>query len=459
MSNWYQGRLFWLLALGAGLIVLPYIASAQQNYLPREAAQWAKEAEHQGTLAPGMVITRQNYQQYKSFFPYGIQTFWEGTGFWKMPDDVEIHVVPTEVLPLPKLYVAATEKYGNQTKLVPESDGKLRLENYIAGSPFPNPSGPLAAAEVAADVTYRMGSFIVVAAPDAGTVPALISKDRFGNASTIRNSAIYRQLAYNWQPGYPQVDPRANGAWYTEYLEIIEPEQSKYTAALTVLWQDNLKEDDDYIFVPALRRSLRLSVSARCAPLFGTDMMRDDQRVGWNGGVGAFTGEYFGVRKILGLVQMDGDAAAKFPDAYDGMLGWPKPSWGPWELRDVWVANVHRIPQMAPGYCYGARFMYVDTATGQTLAEDLYDSNLKLWKVVWVGLARGDHGPVYGNVTGGGGIIENFWDVQNDHVSYVTTYGPDYKGGVSFEFDNEVPKQYDDVTRYSSPAGMSQIMQ
>ena len=38
MSNWYQGRLFWLLALGAGLIVLPYIASAQQNYLPHEAA-------------------------------------------------------------------------------------------------------------------------------------------------------------------------------------------------------------------------------------------------------------------------------------------------------------------------------------------------------------------------------------------------------------------------------------
>jgi hypothetical protein len=49
-------------------------------------------------------------------------------------------------------------------------------------------------------------------------------------------------------------------------------------------------DDDDYVFVPALRRSLRLSVSARCSPLFGTDMMRDDQRVGWNGGVGAFTG-------------------------------------------------------------------------------------------------------------------------------------------------------------------------
>ena len=59
------------------------------------------------------------------------------------------------------------------------------------------------------------------------------------------------------------------------------PEQSKYTAVLTLLYQDNLKDDDDYAFIPALRRSLRLSSSARCSPVLGTDIVRDDQRVGW----------------------------------------------------------------------------------------------------------------------------------------------------------------------------------
>lgn len=42
------------------------------------------------------------------------------------------------------------------------------------------------------------------------------------------------------------------------------PEQSKYTAVLTLVWQDNLKDEDDYAFVPALRRSLRL-VCTLCA--------------------------------------------------------------------------------------------------------------------------------------------------------------------------------------------------
>jgi hypothetical protein len=63
-----------------------------------------------------------------------------------------------------------------------------------------------------------------------------------------------------------------------------EPEQSRYTADLTLFWQDLGKIEDSYIFVPSLRRSLRLAVSARCAPLFGSDMIHDDQRGGYNGG-------------------------------------------------------------------------------------------------------------------------------------------------------------------------------
>jgi hypothetical protein len=86
---------------------------------------------------------------------------------------------------------------------------------------------------------------------------------------------------------------------------------------------------------------------------------------------------------------MNGQAAGTFPTEYDGMLGLPKPSWGDWETRDVDVVDVRRIPQLASGYCYGSRIMYVDKQYYQTLAEDIYDGNLKLWKVVWIGLAPG----------------------------------------------------------------------
>src|SRR5690242_18762022 len=43
-------------------------------------------------VSPGAVITKANWQQYKDCFSDGVQAFWQGTYFWKMPDDVEIRV-------------------------------------------------------------------------------------------------------------------------------------------------------------------------------------------------------------------------------------------------------------------------------------------------------------------------------------------------------------------------------
>jgi hypothetical protein len=48
-------------------------------------------------------------------------------------------------------------------------------------------------------------------------------------------------------------------------------EQSKYTTVLTIFWRTFLGEEDDYVFVPALR----LSASDRYAPTFGTDAVKD----------------------------------------------------------------------------------------------------------------------------------------------------------------------------------------
>jgi hypothetical protein len=49
-----------------------------------------------------------------------------------------------------------------------------------------------------------------------------------------------------------------------------------------------------------------------------------------------------------------------FPNNYYMPLGWPKPSWGPWQLRDVDVIDVRRVPSEARGYCMGSRIIYED---------------------------------------------------------------------------------------------------
>jgi hypothetical protein len=406
--------------------------------------------------APGTTITKANWQSFRDCFSDGVQLLWQGTNFWKMPDDAEVHVGPQHSWTLPKPFVEATEKYGGQTRLVKQSDGRYKLQNYIAGFPFAHPSGPDKGTEIAANITYRMQGYLMLFNVDLGNTGKAYSKDHFGNYAATQADANYRQLAYNWETdqGIPRVEPLANGAWFSEWVMVEKPEQSKYTTLLTLFWQDNLKSEDDYAFVPSLRRSLRLSSSARCAPFLGTDMVKDDQRQGWNGGVGKFDADFLREQKLLSLVTLNGKAAGRFPDEYDGMLGWPRPSWGEWETRDVNVISLHRIPSLNNGYCYGKRIIYVDKQYYSPLAEDIYDANMKLWKIVWISLKPNilDN---YGEQMNAGGFAFMYWDIQNYHASYVSNFN---SSGATILWDSQVPRKYNDISRYTTPGGLNEIM-
>jgi hypothetical protein len=63
-------------------------------------------------------------------------------------------------------------------------------------------------------------------------------------------------------------------------------------------------------------------------------------------------------------------------------LGFPKPSWGKWEVRDMAIDDVHRIPSEAAGYCYSSRIIYADKENWLGDWVDLFDSNKKLWKSI-----------------------------------------------------------------------------
>lgn len=53
-----------------------------------------------------------------------------------------------------------------------------------------------------------------------------------------------------------------------------------------------------------------------------------------------------------------GPLGGDFPANYYMPVGWPKPSWENWQLRDVDVIDMRRIPGERSGYCYGKRIMY-----------------------------------------------------------------------------------------------------
>ena len=90
------------------------------------------------------------------------------------------------------------------------------------------------------------------------------------------------RLAHVSEPGLPIYTPEAKDIDLALYLEVTEPEQSKYTVSLIIYFTDPTRIQEIWSFVPSLRRPLRLSASARCAPAAGSDATTEDQKSGFN---------------------------------------------------------------------------------------------------------------------------------------------------------------------------------
>ena len=118
----------------------------------------------------------------------------------------------------------------------------------------------------------------------------------------------------------------------------------RYTASLTIAHADPQRSEDVYAFIP-LRRYQPVSSLARCSETYGMDFTPDDYRACFDANFTQVKVEYLGEKKILALLVSD--MPGGYPDAYEMPLGWLKPSWGKWQLRDVYVIGVSTLPRYA----------------------------------------------------------------------------------------------------------------
>ncbi len=438
-----------LIGLALVLVLLGHFSNARADGSGSAGAAVSAPAAASG-VAPGTVITMQNWQQFQQFMPDGMIGLFQGGYWWKMPPDVAMEVGPTVIHPLPQGYVAATEKYASQVKLVTLPDGGLTVANYQGGIPFPAPAHPHLGWKILADFWFRYMPHLVVNTPD--NLGFYCTLDSFSNARCVKGLWVYRQLAYNTDPGVPATIPGTEGKFYTTWFMVEEPEEQKYTATLTVGYADLSRPEEMYIFLPALRRAQPVSAAARCASS-GSDTTAEDGRFGFDSNIPDFDAKLIGQRKIL--AQMDvGTAGANFPEDYDMPLGWSKPSWGKWELRDAYVLDIRRLQSKAGGYCYGKRIMYIDRQFYGPLWQDLYDGKMQLWKVALLQ-------PIVINVPGSGpqnssgAQYSHYWDLQNHHATFS---GPNDGHGYDVLINDEAPKQYEDLGRYTTPGGLSEVM-
>jgi len=415
----------------------------------------AQSATSADTIPPGTKITMQNWQQYKQFMPEGLAKLFAGEFFWKLPAEAEIDIGPTANVPEPPTYIAATEKYGNQVQVVHLPNGHFDVRGYQGGLPFSNPQEPDKGYKTLVNMWYSYRPHLNVATVEYPVRDCTM--DRFSNMSCETIAIVYRQEGYNTDPGVPVSE--ADNVWYTEWLMVESPEQAKYTAQLTLFYKDNQKVQDEYVFVPTLRRALRLSSNARCSPLLGSDLAQDDAQVtGFNGGIALFDAKYLERKKVIALTGAYNYSAVghDFPKGFYNPLMFPPPSVGKWQVRDVDVLDIRRVPSERPGYCYGKRIIYVDRYYHTGVWQDLYDNNMKLWKTAL--LAVPDAAKVPGVPGGRAPGLDGFftmWDVQNEHLTLITGLN---EKGEGYLINSESPKEFQDYTKYATPSGLSQIM-
>jgi uncharacterized protein DUF1329 len=411
--------------------------------------------EQQAPLPVGTVITTQNWQQYKDYMPLYMEVLFSGEYAFKLAPDQQVVVGPLTIKPYPKEYVKNTEKYSGQVGLKVQDDGGTVIQNYTAGLPFPHPTNPNIADKLLWDLWYRYLPRVEI-----NKVINLLLIDKYHQVFTEVLFNDYMRLSHVSEPGLPIFTPEAKDIDIALYLEVTEPEQSKYTVSLILYFVDPTRIQEIWSFVPSLRRPLRLSASARCAPAAGSDSTTEDQKSGFN----MLLSETYGTLVAHKMLLTSNNFAPAYPApisfanandlhlwGVDKGIAWPPPP-SKWELGETWVVEGRRVKEKLPGYCYGIRRMYIDAQDFKLEGEALYDMGNKLWKIEWLDSRLHPNG--YGDVfeSGSGNYMSNVIDLQNSHMSVA-----DETNGTNLT-NTEVEPALWSVARYGSPTGLLEIM-
>jgi len=409
-------------------------------------------------------ITQQNWRRYRQFMSDGLVALFEGRQFWRLPPDLQVEVGPTSSIPLPKKFLEDTDKYSKRVKLLRTPSGGYVPSAYVAGLPFPRPleGDPLLKGQrIFWNAYYRYQPRVQSARGYSYTL------DRYGHMTqTSEIREVDSRLAYLSDPQYPQTVSDGQPYYFVRFEQQLTPEQGKYSTVLDLIPADPTQFDELYEYVPTLRRSLRLSQAARCAPVFGSDYVNDDENGGPPGLPQLFQIDYLGDKKLLTLEHVVPESfnspgtPTQLDDRYyyaGGLriIPFPKPSMGRWELRDTYVISLKRLPQFEQGYCYSRRVMYVDKenyfGAGQL---DLYDGPGHLFKTQLVLLRPAEIPETGGDMAEllsglNTGLLVNF---RHKHVTVL----PYLRSCLNSECSKD---GYLDTSRYASPEGLMKIVQ
>jgi hypothetical protein len=316
-------------------------------------------------VQPGDVITKANLDKAKDMVSPGTA--------WCIEHGMALHIVPTKKVDWPRAYREATEAHSSQVRL--SADGTT-LENYVAGMPFPNidVNDPNAAIKIMWNYQYKplitddvlMRDFQVPSGPLTYTAPMVAEREFM--VGDLRRLYYTGRLFVDPKPEMPNPDQ----VRYKEILSpIVSPFDMKGVGQLGVRYLSAARQDDTWLYVPAIRRIRRMSSAQRSDSLFGQDTDADSY-FGYSGHIAWSNWKLLGVKDVLGVLHREHFPAQRCPGGADFAYC------DNWEKRRAYVIEgTSKLPQ----YAYSKRVLYIDTEAWVVMASDMYDRRGELWKV------------------------------------------------------------------------------
>jgi len=322
-------------------------------------------------VAPGDVITKQNAEKVNGLVAEGVK--------WAVINGMDMTIVPYQQIPMPKAYLATTEKYAGQVTLGDRNE----LVNWVAGKPFPvidnnDPKAPVKIMYNFLDTHYftdDLGLHLVDA--DTGSLYVDAKGNRHYNverhfvADWLRVLQFQGRIQHDPRPAFtdnPDETFRKSGLY-----PLIEPFDLKGVGGISFRYIDQVRQDDTWLYLPFLRRVRRLSSAQRSDALFGQDIDVDSYG-GYAGQIPWFDWKLLGEKPML--ASLHGENLPPVPCSKDGGMTFCEN----WEMRpNVYV--IEGTPKVS-NYAYSKRIIFVDKETNFIIYSDLYDQGGELWKVV-----------------------------------------------------------------------------
>ncbi len=414
-------------------LVFLFIISISNAYDP----QWKENQEamfNQMGLKPGEKITKDNWQKIKTLVPDDVLS-WVKDGrhimnigefkFDLSHDDDWLEYGPKH----------NTGKYGlNENGDIIEI-GTGEFPGWVYGYPFPNidfKNDPDAAIKLSHNRDITRGRDSAFKGP---FTCEWIGDNGF---ERVIQNQYYR---YNfWGNKFLKDDGNKNKELFYELTVVVAPYDVSGTAQLTIR-SLNGKEDKLYVYIPAIRRTKRMSGANRSDPFMGSDFTIDDAN-GWAGQTSNMTWKYLGEKPglmVIGKFSAENQVIMKeqqdkswkaITDVEGVKTGWQiegcdQAPWAP--VTAIWAPRIFYIVEAVPDdpyYNMGKMVFWIDKKTLWTQYKLMNDIAGEYWKTgIFMGQCM-----EWDNMSTHTSNMHLFLDTKTKHATVLRSSGKNIHG-------------------------------